>query len=161
MSKEMKLELKHITPYLPYGLQILRPYGNTILNVVGLSVNSIVTTIEDSEEKFCSIGGVKPILRPMSDLYVPLKHGHIPIVEVFEMTKTLNEGYNVCSDELIYDDGYENCSFFWNSSCQCFMNGDGDDFISFEIIDYLFQHKFDVFGLIDKGLAVDVNEIPF
>ena len=37
---------------------------------------------------------------------------------------------------------------------------DGDiDFVSYDFMKYAFENHFDVFGLIDKGLAIDINTI--
>jgi len=33
------------------------------------------------------------------------------------------------------------------------------DFVSYDFMKYAFENHFDVFGLIDKGLAIDINAI--
>lgn len=166
MSKENKLELKHITPYLPYGLQILRPDGNTVLNVVGLSINGIVTVMEDCQERYCSMSGIRPMLRPMSDVYKPLDGGSAPIVELAKLgAKIFGLDFSVCHINkyeftVFSNEGYE---FGFTGLGFYLLNNkeDNADISQLELFNYLFEHHFDVFGLIDKGLAVDVNEIPF
>lgn len=69
----MKLELKHLAPYLPYGLKIyctdvieeMRTLNSCSLNIKGRS---------NIYGMFADIDEVKPILRPMSDLE---NHPHI------------------------------------------------------------------------------------
>ncbi len=105
----MKLELKHLVSYLPYGLMI----ENSIGRVVKLSVMDFSYHVNK---------GFKPILRPLSDLEL----------DEFK-NKIFNREYIVCEGcdaDLGY---YEWC--------------------------YLFERHFDVFGLIEKGLAIDKNTL--
>ena len=57
----MKLELKHLSPYLPYSLKYL--YNDEILELDGLDVNGDAFNCDMGETPFENI---KPILRPLS-----------------------------------------------------------------------------------------------
>lgn len=77
---------------------------------------------------------VKPILRPLSDL-----------------TKEI--GCTVTSDWIMEEMGYEEKYLSYLSD---FI---ADKVLPYEIFEKLFELHFDVFGLIEKGLAVDINTI--
>tara|TARA_R110000744_G_scaffold366738_1_gene475921 strand:+ start:141 stop:506 length:366 start_codon:yes stop_codon:yes gene_type:complete len=120
----MKLQLKHLAPYLPYGLRIFNKdnKGSYIL-----STGSIDRVIELPEI-------FKPILRPLSDL------------------ATNNEVLDLLYEEC---QGIDENIDYW-----CEFEGDiTNTSISFRASQILFKHHFDVFGLIPKGLAIDINTI--
>jgi len=103
----MKLTLKHIAPYLPYGLKI--QYNNpshktwNTMSLTHMSVDIIPLW--------------KPILRPLSDL----NSDNADFLS--------SDGYmSVCDDEMRYSD-----------------------------VEELIKQHYDVFGLIDNGLAIDIN----
>lgn len=131
-----------------------------------------------SRNSECGIGfnldKIKPLLHPLSDLYKEID-GKVGIVElakiavshhfsfehefkpdisdcgrivridsdgdVFEFQMSSHDGYTVCLTE--YEDG---------ESYDLYVD-------QLEIFTYLFQHHYDVYGLIDKGLAIDINSI--
>ena len=125
----MKLELKHLAPYLPYGLKMLSSithevdemqYLNTTKNHVGRNDD-----FANESEEFVTchnIGNSKPILRPLSDL------------ELDEFNNKIFNREYIIDKETDADLGY----YEW-----CF----------------LFSEHFDVFGLIEAGLAIDINTL--
>ena len=104
----MELEIKHLSPYLPYDLQCIG-YGRK-LRLNGQMLGAVDRLI------------VKPILRPLSDL--------------------TEEYSNACN--------YSHKDFKWE-----IINKN----ISVLVWDSLLKNHFDVFGLIDAGLAIDINTI--
>ena len=76
----MKLELKHLAPYLPYGLKYV--YDNEILTLDGLDVNNDVFNCDIGETP---IETIKPILRPLSDF---------DKVNGFSLTDMITHGYH-------------------------------------------------------------------
>jgi len=58
----MKLELKHLAPYLPYNLNMKRLNKNNQIRYITMNNGNIMGPIEQID--LC-----KPILRPMSDLH--------------------------------------------------------------------------------------------
>ena len=113
------LELKHLAPYLPYGLKIMVDRDKA--NIAYLSTKRIA---------FCLVGGygevekiqwkyahksIKPILRPLSDLDLPE------------------------DNEFNTPENLQGCTFGYVTG--------------------LISEHYDVFGLIEKGLAIDINTI--
>lgn len=135
----MKLELKHLAPYLPYGLEIYEP-----IKEYNLKLDPCMTTYTTQkiglpflfEHGRYKIEHGLPILRPLSDLS--------------------NSGGLDCFNELC-----ENCyDIDENLDYLCEYKGDlTKTSLSFRAVQILFMWHFDVFGLIPKGLAIDINTI--
>ena len=110
----MKLELKHLAPYLPYGLKFYwEQLDGTPNKPWTLTINSIEFALENQN---------KPILHPLSDLTDYVSQSLLDRIEN-SSSRDLTESLN------------------YNSVC------------------YLLEHHFDVFGLIEKGLAIDINTL--
>lgn len=124
----MKLELKHLAPYLPYGLKSWS--GEKEILITGSTLYRMETIV------------IKPILRPLSDLTEKeckklLNNDHI-----------FNFWYGKDKDgDYIYKEGY-------TSSIYRSYKG-----MPYSMVQHLFQWHFDVFGLIDEGLAIDINTL--
>lgn len=128
----MKLELKHLAPYLPYELK-----GNYEVSEVVPTAKFELRNKElrtDNIDFFLNYA--KPILRPLSDLTKEIEidgNKFIPY-EVLDMELdivTLLLDGTMSVDNLAYSD-----------------------------VKYIFEWHFDVFGLIEKGLAIDINTLP-
>lgn len=162
------LTLEHISPYLPYWLKALKmsaenPY---IVNISG-------ATKEDngkeylfySEPKNKEFGNYeiiyfKPYLRPM-DLTKPIQVDGKEVIPIVELAKLFDPFH-----EWIIKDGY--CV----SSQGSFYSWDKDfvfkDHHTKEVLvctrqiillKWLYANKFDLEGLIEKGLAINVNDL--
>lgn len=170
MDKE-RLGLRHIAPYLPYGLRVKR--GARILKM-NLGQGSSVHWIGISSvlKWFNSDMESKPfiLLRPLSDLIKPLPSGEIPLVE---MAKIVNTGYDGIEwDNIkieteynysVIDEDYSLLFRFNTENMYFDMNEDGSGISGVphtdKLFEYLFANHFDVFGLCDKGFAIDINKI--
>lgn len=145
----MELEFKHIAPYLPYGLNwfCLDKDSREIEELPLVSINLA------SEE--LSIGGmditidelpypngltIKPILRPISDLTKEIEVSGEKFVPRVKMG-------------LIHDVSGNNILNY--------RTGDRINILSLPYyqIEYLFEWHFDVFGLIESGLAHKMENI--
>lgn len=132
----MKLELKHLAPYLPYGLKMQAKHTNleystmTLCDKTGLSNIGISDVIDDIE---C----FKPILRPLSDL---TKQQEADICEYSDI-------------ERVVFSGNPSTLYFTNTEEKTYL----DDYL--DTLNYLFKNHFDVFGLIPNGLAIDINTL--
>lgn len=140
------LKLEYINPYFPYGLSCLvTDQGvSKISKLEGLYSDSSCV-FHDLVESMQGFDEVKPILRPLSDLteeievngekFVPIywledKYYTMPILQdINRFNRLLEEDEN-----WIYQ-------------------------ISFILITHLFEWHFDVFGLIEKGLAINSNSL--
>ncbi len=137
----MKLELKHLAAYLPYGLKVLHTKKNMILIISGIYFE----TNKDEYFKYRLLNWehivlsneAKPILRPLSDLtkeievnggFVPKERLDQSCLTLFYPTEKLTEIHGIMSAPYI-------------------------------IIIHLLEWHFDVFGLIKAGLAIDINTI--
>ena len=143
----MKLELKHLAPYLPYELKFYNISSEEIFGEVEkidvyfgkiylykpLSWEKVVIDYVNQSESI-----YKPILRPLSDLTKEIEEGKKPIAEWLMLCK--------------------NSKGVWSF--------DTNDFSTWEVmavineVNLLFKNHFDVFGLIEKGLAIDINTLP-
>lgn len=125
-----QLEIKYIAPYLPYGVKI---------NVYCPIGNLLFKWMELSNYQLDRISQIKPILRPLSDLTKEIEHNGKKFVPI---------------DVL----GLFNCKV---SKCNNIENHNGYIFpvtnLDYNKVNKLFEWHFDVFGLIEDGLAVDVN----
>jgi len=131
-----KLKLEHLAPYLPYGLKC---WSTTII------LNS-ETENRIYEMGLISLRGVLkgtgiPILRPLSDLTKEIAVNGKTFVpkELLEARYYTLDLYKQC-DRIIEDSRWIN---------QC-------DYL---LIQHLLEWHFDVFGLIEKGLAIDINTL--
>ena len=129
-NNNMKIELKHLAPYLPYGLKCK---STTIL--FGEEDNGVY------EMGLISMRGVlkgtgKPILRPLSDLK-----------ENLELKENLYKSHKI--------------NMYWHKweALENKNNYKELEYLPKCIFDMLVENHFDVFGLIEKGLAIDINTI--
>ena len=123
----MKLELKHLAPYLPYGLRIEHPTMMSGNRKISEMRNLGQTSIEISHRIYVQISSCKPLLRPLSG-YADINSDAMNSLNC-DMSEqiNLNEfaiGY-ICLGSL-YQSTYDLC----------------------------LKNHIDVFGLIDQGLAL-------
>jgi len=121
----MKLELKHLAPYLPYGLKI----ANIGTNIIREFTYELQTPSDIkrkvSIQLLLSTNHInKPILRPLSDLMEEIE-GKEALIYII--------GSNTISQ------GVKNLPYY-------------------KIV-ILLKNHYDIFGLIEKGLAIDINTI--
>jgi hypothetical protein len=138
----MKLELKHLAPYLPYGLKI--EINNYKQDYVGLRMAKITGYyFMNFEPYFTYEGGAtgksfksfKPILRPLSDLAKEIEINGASFIPI-----TTYVYYNIEMDSII---GLNKTQI--NTP--------------YGLMKYLFEWHFDVFGLIENNLAIDINTL--
>ena len=129
----MKLQLKkeEIIPYLPFKLNYFVDFEDG-----DVAVYEMIGIFTDSGEIYLDgyetnldSKNCKPILRPLSDLTKEIEEGKPLFFPSKKTINCINEGVDLLS-ELYYND-----------------------------VDYLIRNHFDVFGLIEKGLAIDINTI--
>lgn len=130
-----KLELKHLSPYLPYGLkcQWFRTEDQKLV-INELNITDYYWLI--GRQQF------KPILSPMSDCH-----------------KDINNDNFLCVDSCFVSpiklwNGKETFQIHPTEAEWIFVSDVYENFY-----EYLFANHFDVFGLIEKGLAVDIKSV--
>ncbi|MGG5486275.1 hypothetical protein [Gaetbulibacter sp. PBL-D1] len=149
-----KLELKHIAPYLPYGLKINTKYGIDVpedghnYTVIGVclkrsvfSYNNLMFEVLEKPNKEIShyYNDFKPILRPLSDLELDLWNIINDVDKEFYIEYSSDDGNIYLRDVC-------DLNFFELSR-------------TLNVLNQLFKNHFDVFGLIEKGLAIDKNTL--
>lgn len=135
-----KLELKHLAPYLPYGLKgIDIPEGYTGIREMNLF--NIDWFLENT----------KIILRPLSDLTreINIKGNKFIPIEYFE----------IGDDDFGTEFDHGNIKTI-KSLTDISVNNSWHDlhYMPYILIQQLLEWHFDIFGLIDKGLAISYSD---
>ena len=171
----MKLTLKHLASYLPYGLKFVKNdktyYGEAHRGETGKlayettrkgellgikkNLNKIITRVGSfgisNQSKIVRKRFIdshitfKPILRPLSDLTKEIKingEKFVPITTIELEVEQWCDAYQEWMDAYI---DYPRQLKVMQAP--------------YEIIEKLFEWHFDVFGLIDEGLAIDINTL--
>jgi hypothetical protein len=137
----MELELKHLAPYLPYGLKFE-------INVFDqATVSGLMVGLNDKEIEFSGISETVtesfsydlciPILRPLSDLvnyYNKICYG---LMDARNPNNYKSSKFDI---DLVIRNGV------------MFDTDNG-------FVNWLYENHFDVFGLIKAGLAIDINTL--
>lgn len=140
------LKLEHIAPYLPYELLI-----DDSLTTAGYTEKIMTTTTNIA--CYVAIDNVvannfKPILRPLSDLTKPIQHNgeeFVPLMLLFSCSVKEEEAFEI----------YGTVPEYWS----VIMKTDIKNDLEYRFMLRLFEWRFDVFSLIEKGLAIDVNTL--
>lgn len=182
---EKKLELKHLSPYLPYGVNFLTVFDKqTPKLLTGICGNIIYY---EDHEKWIAIDAIKPILRPLSDLVNEITHNGQRFVPLFELAK-IHDKYISASYEIKVHDwtklsidtettqygikhlvdtsnlGVLEYEFSYWEKLQRFSHRDNTRKITMgvarqlEMFKKLYEWHFDLDGLIPAGLAISYKE---
>ena len=154
----MKLEFKHIAPYLPYDLQV-KCY-DSVWSVEGFRDGVVMSLFLIDKYTLTSayLSDVKPILKPVSSMTKEEAYelGTILISEVDMEDKEIGIGevrlMGATYPTIVYKDKEDE---EYSVTIQFSSIGiSGIDLIPYEAYEWLFKNHFDVFGLINRGLAV-------
>ena len=138
----MKLEIKYLASYLPYGLNIKDVKHGSVFE----ALHFITTPHQDFSlfkgnfDQLTNDKYLKPVLFPLSSLTKEITidgESFIPIREIKNL-------------ELFSH--YELEDFVRNNFTYGYIES-----LSYQLLSQLFEWKFDVFGLIDAGLAEPVT----
>jgi hypothetical protein len=131
----MKLELKHLAPYLPYGLKSLGYYPNGGQNIQEVTTLNVLNLLDFDSRR-------QPILRPLSDL-TEHKDGFIQLKVIRDMNLGHVDYITNERDHWISEYGIDG-----------FINK-----MPHGIFQKLIEWHFDLFNLIPQGLAIDINTL--
>jgi hypothetical protein len=137
MKTERQLEIKDLAPYLPYGLK--GGFRNRI-EILKSCTNGFINR-EILYEDY------KPILRPLSDLTKEIEHKgerFVPIDVLSDWTTI-----QINDDDSIMEAGFDGEMHEIDSPLE----------MAYCQVENLLKWHFDVFGLIESGLAIDINEL--
>lgn len=152
----MKLELKHLAHYLPHGLRIEHPTMMSGNRKISEMRNLGQTSIEISHRIYVQISSCKPLLRPLSYLTKEIEidgKKFVPMEYFFEFENPNNKIPKRM--KYYYEEVPNRISISHNASSrstEVLFSEMGAN--PYWIIQKLFEWHFDVFGLIDQGLAL-------
>ena len=148
------IELKHLAPYLPYNLKFRQRVRKPTSPVAYYYKNRLMTV--GNIEWLLTSEIQKPVLRPLSDL--TNDEYHLKIKSWF-----INHAENDVQITT-YDNGnYIGLTATYKMMGDVFtdiiINAGGINDTDYWLVENLLKNHFDVFGLIEKGLAIDINTI--
>ncbi len=136
----MQLEIKHLAPYLPFGVKVRVLREDNEYDIFGLTPSQLTLFASNYHFEF------KPILRPISDLNKQ--------VEI--------EGKLITPIEMVLPYVADIPPFLLEDERERLMlrlRLGMIDGIFYAQIQRLLQMHFDIFGLIKEELALDINHI--
>lgn len=150
----MKLELKHLAPYLPYKLKMKGNQGGDVFHLLGLRNNETCLFFELSYWE--DIFDFKPMLRPICDLTKEIEINgkkFVPMEYLFDFENP----YNKIPKRMKYhyEEVPNRISITHNATCrstEVLFSEMGAN--PYWMMQKLFEWHFDVFGLINEGLAL-------
>ena len=155
-----KLELKHLAPYLPYELKMAFIVREEIIKVGALNNISInnsntypirysIDTLNELEHEWM----FKPILRPLSDLTKEINYG----LSTYAFTDLFEIGD---CDGCVFEFEHGNIKTIKSLENISKYNSYNDiNYLPNAVVNMMHEYHFDVFGLIEKGLAIDINKL--
>jgi len=137
-----KLELKHLAPYLPYGLKV-KIWGK-------IKTMTIFSSFDENEIGISSVivDSMKPILHPLSDLTKEIEHNREKFVPI-EIINRINSRWSINAG-IFNERVSKNLNIIHTEPIGS---------LPYWICQKLFEWHFDVGGLIEKGLAIDMNTL--
>lgn len=162
----MKIELNHITPYLPYGLKIQSTLGIKELHYDRFLDNKLMV-IDVLKATF----NEKPILHPLPDLTKEIEVDGEKFISIEKLLDIESQCNWSSSDYLSIGVGrYEwwvrlkdsQTVFGYNSITGFYSMVDSNFKLvhnQLKLFNKLFEWHFDVFRLIENGLAIDINTL--
>jgi len=147
-----KLKLRDLSVYLPYGLNGLDELKQRV-KIIGFK-NETYFIESGNVNAYGDILSLVPILRPLSDITKNITINEITFIPI----KKLNEHIGFYNSRFIdYDDGESKNTLHFSFFDVYFESLEFDKIL--EIQNKLLEWHFDIYGLIDKGLAIDINTI--
>ena len=165
------LTIKELAPYLPYELKLYGASDIWVIHSISVEEICIANGLHTQTLSFNDcLSDYLPLLRPLSDLTKPITHNGETFVP---MEKLCNDFcYRTpCNPEfgkskiLMHADngGGLKWWFVYHRNKMTFELSDDNRDMSnhtipqYEMFQKLFEWHFDVFGLIERNLAIDIN----
>ena len=164
-----------LAPYLPYGLNC---YGrgevvestqytenpiNKLLTITGMDANWVtVEGISITVDESIMIEDCMPILRPLTDIAKEIKINQdkfIPIYKLFEIEYKGTHHVELIR-EMYFNVNYTfTCSSHYGTAMECSVNTKNIQMNNYWKIQKLLEWHFDIYGLIEKGLAISIHDV--
>lgn len=140
----MKLELKHLAVALANNQKVLffdkERESNKICDIRELTKDELLISDGEYDYYLTSFDEIKLILKPLSDLTKEITHDGKTFVPIERIKTLTDENHFEYIERFIYDTETIEIIPYW-------------------VIELLFEWHLDVFGLIEQGLAVDINTL--
>lgn len=134
----MELTIEHLAPYLPYELEVeyfdAEKGSKPICRIEMLHLPDECTIIDSLYEWDINISEIKPLLIPLSELN--------------------KQWYDKIKEEYVIGLTDDDFSKLWKMFTVIMFNKTNAPYFFIQI---LLKYHFDVFGLIDAGLAINKN----
>lgn len=160
----MKLELKHLSAYLPYNVNLKSNEGRISSVMTGIQYPYIECTLEHNIADH--ISNFSLILRPLSDLAKEIEVNGEKFVPIRKLKTggTNNESVSIVNDwdginYVCSDNESHELRFSAKSGFDQRYNCESRQIYAYDLFQKLFEWHFDVFSLIEAGLAVDINTV--
>lgn len=143
-----KLTLEQIAPYLPYKLVLGLTHSHAPIICTGLTIHEdgIMAHHKKGSVNVSLEKWYKPILRPMSDFDDPTKYHN---EDNYSFMAEFNKSSGIIDIDRDLDFEIEERSHITYLNCSNALM----------VYDFLFKHHFDVFDLIEKGLAISIHDL--
>jgi len=165
----MKLELKHLAPYLPYGLELYGTSQETFSKLISLSESHYTASTHYYKTPHSNKTFERPEIKSRIEFCKPLLY---PLSTITE-----DKYINSLMDSLGYSKSYRDTfdSFKHNHTKNSYSiiikspieieasivirNGIVSKSTKYSIMEWLFENHFDVLGIIENNLAIDKSTI--
>jgi hypothetical protein len=182
----MELELKHLAGYLPYDLKgvISTKHQINEVELTHLSEYSLKTSPSIHGFEYCSFSEFKPLLRPLSSLIKEIEvdgKRFVPMVELADIAycdisdknyktaqdeNSIGVSFNIENDENEFTHQVFAYSFTTKHFGRHLRVNPHQKHLAevefvlhqLELFEKLFEWHFDIYGLIDKGLAIEIKD---
>jgi hypothetical protein len=138
-----KLTIKELAPYLPYRLNFVSQSGRSQggIGLNGCCTYKLNSRVQISSDTF--LRQYKPVLRPLSDLLKP------EYINIFWQKDSFADEITESDNQLYHAENF----------VSRFKITDNDYCYPYDFFSNLFKYHFDVFGLIEKGFAIDITTL--
>ena len=162
-----EITLEQLSSYSPYGLKII--HGLIRKQITAISLESpfvfCTTYLGSRQKQMVNFKEVKPILRPLTDLTKEIEvngERFVPIVKLLEINnpKWFAEKNGSRYENIEHNtEGYPRAWVKFQATISIMINT--SDILNERhiIIQKLLSWHFDIFGLIEQGLAIDINTL--
>lgn len=155
------MKLEHLSPYLPYSVNA-EITKRTYPSWVGIKKLTLENYFTYKSKK----NTIKPILHPLSDLTKEIEHNGEKFVPIEKLLKIkfagwYNDKIGTRYSKTTFEStpNYAKCCFVNHATHSIEIWLRGFDNECYWIVQKLIEWHFDVFGLIEKGEAIDINNI--
>jgi hypothetical protein len=141
----MKLELKHLAGYLPYGLKY--------------KCNGNIYYYEHCSTRDFDYENSKPILRPLSDLTKEIEVNGEKFVPIIVLAKMAYGNFSYTKVSFSENEYWIGVSFDSGNYGYSVNRGMIELSNRYDVMLKLLEWHFDIYGLIENGLAIDINTL--